>query len=422
MKISQIKNPESIIGALLFPLFFLPFGIQNIRKVEGRICLILFISFFGYQLIYHPEGTVFGNGADCARYAVVYSWASSLQNISFGEFFVQLGTHDNVDYFNPILIFTVSRITTNIHVYFMVYAFIFALFYINNIYIVLNHCDKNLDTYWKLLFVVFSLIMSIHDFGGVRMPLAFQVYLYGVLKYVFLHSKKGFIWVCCSMLVHFSMFIFVAVFFLFLVIYKMNVRYFGGLFIFAHILSSIDIAFIQLLFSYLPGNMADRLFLYTNEANLEQLTTGGKFYLGEMNLWGRLDSIILRNYIAIAFGWLFIRKVNLVGRYEFLFKLSLYIYSVALLLSNMPSGYRFILPGAYICFATVLIMTSNDFKINRTLFLLNKWYSPVLVIFLFHRLRFIINEVGFSVFYTNFITMFFVDDNVPLLETIKSMI
>lgn len=412
---------KSVILTLLFPILGLFEGISSIRNKTGKALLILFITFFGYQLIYNVAGTQLGEGADCARYAVLLKWAANLSDLSFSEFFSHLGSHDNIDYFNPILLYVVSRFTNNPHIYFMVFAFIFASFYIRNIQMILEQCKPDRNRLWSLLVVVSCFILSVHDFGGIRMPLAFQVFLFGVFRYVFYGKKNGLAWVASSILVHFSMFAFVLLFFVFLWAYKFNVRYFFVFFIFGHLLNSVDIPFIQQFFSLLPGGVEERLNLYTNEANMEQFGEGGRFYLGAMNLWGRLDSLVLRFYIPIAMGLLFINRVTLKRSEEYIFKLSLYIYGCALVLSNMPSGYRFMLPSSLICFATICIMFNRNQQAKNILYNFTKLYSPLLVFFLVHRFRFILNEVGFSVFYTNFITMFFVDDNVPILEVIKQI-
>lgn len=412
---------KSVILTLLLPILGLFYGISNIRNKAGRAALVVFITFFGYQLIYHVVGFELGEGADCARYAVVFKWAANLNSVSFLEFFSQLDSHDNVDFFNPILLYSVSRLTDNPHVYFMVYAFIFASFYVRNIQMLLEQCKPDRNRLWCLLVVVSCFIMSVHDFGGIRMPLAFQVFLFGVFRYVFYGKKIGLAWVASSILVHYSMFAFVLLFFVFLWAYKFNVRYFFVFFIFGHLLNSVDIPYLQQFFALLPGGVEERLNIYTNEANMEQFGEGGRFYLGAMNLWGRLDSLVLRFYIPIAMGLLFFKRVALKKSEEYIFKLSLYIYGCALVLSNMPSGYRFMLPSSLICFATICIMFNRNQQAKNILYRFTKLYSPLLVLFLVHRFRFILNEVGFSVFYTNFITMFFVDDNVPILEVIKQI-
>lgn len=416
-----MNKVKIIIESLLFPIALLFEGISNIRNKTGRIALILFITFFGYQLIYNVAGSNLGEGADCARYAVFFKWSAGQTDISFSEFFSQLNSHDSVDFFNPILIYVVSRFTDNPHVYFMVFAFIFASFYIRNIQMILEWCTLNQKKLWGLLFIVTCFIISINDFGGIRMPLAFQVFLYGVFRYVFYGEKIGLVWVASSLLIHFSMFAFVLLFFVFLWVYKFNIKYFFAFFVFGHLLNSVDIPFVQQFFSLLPGGVEERLNIYTNEANMERFTESGRFYLGAMNLWGRLDSLVLRWYIPIAMGLLFFKRVSLNSSEEYLFKLSLYIYSCALVLSNMPSGYRFMLPSSLICFATICILYNRNIQAKKILYNFTKLYSPFLILFLFHRFRFILNEVGFSVLYTNFITMFFVDDNVPILEAIKQI-
>lgn len=409
----------SLLISILFPILSLIDGIQNIRNKTGRNVLVLFITFFGYQLIYNVAGVEFGEGADCARYAVVFKWAANLNDVSFMEFFSQLDSHDNVDYFNPILLYLVSRFTDNPHIYFMIYALIFASFYIRNIQMLLWQCSVSQEKLWKLLFMATCFILSVNDFGGIRMPLAFQVFLYGVFKYVFYNKKSGLIWVGATLLIHYSMFAFVIFFFVFLRTYKGNVKYYFAFFVFGHLLSSVDIPFLQQYFVLLPGGIEDRLNTYTNDANMEQFSESGRFYLGAMNLWGMLDSIVLRYYIPIAMGLLFFKKVCLNQHEEYLFKLSLYIYGCALVLSNMPSGYRFMLPSSLICFATICYLYSHNQQAKFILYKFTSYYSPMLVIFLIHRLRFILNEVGFSVFYTNFLTMFFFDGNVPILDAIK---
>ena len=75
--------------------------------------------------------------------------------------------------------------------------------------------------------------------------------------------------------------------------------------------------------------------------------------------------------------------------------------------------------SSLICFVTICILYNQNKQAKYVLFKFTKLYSPLLVLFLLHRFRYILNEVGFSVFYTNFITMFFVEDNVPILEAIK---
>lgn len=422
METHRTNRALAFIISLLLPIVSLFYGIKDFNSKAGRMCLILFITFFGYQLIYHVEGTAFGSGADCARYAVLFSQSASQSGISFLEFFSQLDSHDSIDYFNPLLIYAISRVTSNIHLYFMIFAFIFALFYVNNLYAIMKYCNGEHDRIWKLLFFVTSFILSVHDFGGIRMPLAFQVFLFGVFKYVFQNNKFGLLFVLLTVLIHYSMFIFVLAFLIFLIIPKSSVKAFLVFFIIAHLLESIDIPFVQRLFMLLPGGVEERLNIYTNEANLEQFAEGGRFYLGVMNLWGRLDSIVLRIYIPISMILIYTKRAFLTKDEEYLFKLSLYIYGCALILSNLPSGYRFLLPSSMICFATTTIIYSNNEKIKNNLYRLTCLTIPLLVVFLLHRFRFVLNEVGFSVFYTNYITMFFVEDNVPILDAIKGIL
>ena len=257
------------------------------------------------------------------------------------------------------------------------------------------------------------------------MPLAFQVFIFGALSYYLNNKRNGVVWVLLSMLVHFSMFAFVILFFLFLVIKKFKINYFFIFFIFAHILNSIDIGVVQTLFSYLPGNIASRLMLYTNEANMELMESGGKFYLGAMNIWGRLDSIILRLYILVNFiFFFFIKECRKIIKqdYSVLAKFTLFIYGSALILANMPSGYRFVLPAAMISMAYIVLMYNNNKQLWGYMRRANYIMLPFLIVFLLHRFRFILDQVGISLFCSNYITMFFMDDEISVLNVIKSIL
>ena len=411
-------NSYALIGSIIYPFGALAYAVTNLRRDGSKIILLLFITFFGYIFL-TPTG------ADSTHYAELFEWAHTQNNLSFGTFFSSLNSHDSIDYFNPFLTYIISRLTSNTHVYFMTYAFIWGLFYVNSIYTVLNACHNNFNKMTVLIFAVFIMVCSINDFGGIRMPFAFQLFIYGVFAYYLNGRKSAAVWVVLSMLVHFSMFAFVILFFIFLIIKKLKINYFFIFFIIAHILNSIDIGIVHTLFSYFPVDIANRLMLYANEENMELMEHGGKFYLGAMNIWGRLDSIILRMYVLVNFILLFFskdcRKIIKQDNSVFV-KFSLFIYGAALILANMPSGYRFILPAAMICMAYFTLIYNNNIQLWRHMRKINYIISPFLIIFLLHRLRFILDQVGISLFCSNYITMFFIDDNTPILDTIKNIL
>ena len=411
-------NPYSLIGSIIYPFGALAYAVTNLRKDGSKITLLLFITFFGYIFLT-------STGADSTHYAELLEWAHTQRGLSFEGFFSSLGSHDNIDYFNPLFTYIISRFTSNAHIYFMTYAFIWGLFYVNSIYAVLNVCHNNFNKMTALIFAVFAMVCSINDFGGIRMPFAFQLFLYGVFAYYLKNKKSAAVWVVLSMFVHFSMFVFVILFFIFLIIKELKINYFFIFFIIAHILNSVDMGIVQTLFSYLPGDIANRLTLYTNEANMELMESGGKFYLGAMNIWGRLDSIILRMYILVNFILLFLSKdcCKIMKQDNSVFvKFSLFIYGSALILANMPSGYRFILPAAMICMAYFILIYNNNRQLWGHMRKVNYVMSPFLVVFLLHRFRFVLDQVGISLFCSNYITMFFMDDKMSVLNAIKSIL
>lgn len=418
MSNSKYINLLSFVVPILYPFGALIYALAHLKKNGSKYILFTFIVFFGYVFI--SEGT----GNDGAHYAQLIQWAYSLDNVSFLEFFSLLSSHDNVDYFNPLLTFIVSRFTSSAHIYFMIYAAIWGSLYIKTIYIVLQRKTEANNWLFVLIVASFAMVSSINEIGGVRMPMATQLFVFGALRYFLCKSKWGILWLCLSLFAHFSYFSFVLAFLVFLLIKKIDVRYFFFFFLFAHLLNSVDVDFVQNLFTYLPGNISERLMVYTHENNLEQMAEGGKFYLGDMNLWGKLDSMILRAYIFVSFCFFFVGKNsrNAMRTYYTEFgKFSMFIYSVALILANMPSGYRFVLPAGMICMAYIIMMLSHAGLWNA-MRRINICFAPFLLLFLLHRLRFILDLVGVSLFFSNYITMFFIEDNTSVLRLLKGFI
>lgn len=409
-------NLIPLIGCFVSPFMALLYAASNLRKRGSLFILLLFIVFFGYILIISERN-------DSAYYAQLLQW-SYMQDVTFVDYFHLLSSHDKLDYFNPILTFVLSRFTSNVHVYFMVYALLWGFIYVCNINIVLNSYQGELGKLGILIFLTFVMVCSLNDIGVVRMPMATQLFIFGALRYFLCKSKWGILWLCLSLFAHYSYFSFVLAFLTFLLIKKIDIRYFFFFFLFAHLLNSVDVDFVQNLFTYLPGNISERLTLYTHENNLEQMAEGGKFYLGEMNLWGRLDSIILRTYILVVLCFFFIRRNcrNVMRLYYVEFgKFSMFIYSVALILANMPSGYRFVFPAGMICMAYIIMMLGRAWLWNA-MRRINICFAPFLLLFLLHRLRFILDSVGVSLFFSNYIAMFFIEDNTSVLQLIKGFI
>lgn len=423
---TKIPNYSSILFSLLYPFGGLIYSFTKFRAPGAKYGFIIFCAFYGSVLVLHREGAILGQGADMERYALMFMDAHEKFDMSISQFFSQLDDHDRLDFYNPIIVYFLSRLTGNPHVYFMVIGLFFGSFYANNIWGIISLTQRTFN--WKnaIFLIVFAFICSFDTIGTVRMHTGFQVFFFGMFSYLTSGNKKRLIWIPLSILIHFSMFYLVALTVIYFLIRKVDSKLLFGFFLVAHVINELDLEFVHRIFSFMPTGVEERLAIYSNEEKIEMLKQSGKFFLGDSNLWARIDSILLRATIFILTTFLFFPKNYYLTKFpklEPILNFSLLIYGFSLIIANLPSGYRFMTISSMFFFAYYsLLFTNYYFLLKPRHHAVIRLLSPILLIISIKFLRNIFDYTSLFVFIGNFFTSLFFEFNVTIIDSLKKFL
>lgn len=429
MQVSNNKNSTTaLILTLVFPFGGLIYTLRHWREKWAKNTFWLACIYIGAVLIYWPEGTVLGDGADGGRYVLqlldMYGSSLTVQSIISG-FMVDQGS---LDLYQPLMTYFISRFTDNGHVLFAAFAFVFGFFYSRNIWYVLEKLpDKKLGKLF-ILVTLYFLISPITNVNGVRMWTALHVFVYALLPYL-LERKRSKLWlILLTPLIHFS-FLYISVFALafFLVPYRLKTE--SGIFLtLAYVLFVVTLFVNSLnldevngvLAEYSPESYEARIDGYVNQnyldANKDRLALNNWYVKlsGNITHWGYSILLLL---ILPCMKRNFKNEYGLMHLYVF----ALLIGSFANISALIPSGGRFQLVSQMFKVPLILLVVSyipqndNFHKVVNIalLFLL----LPLAVEF-----RKIFDFLGITAILGNFITVFFWETNIPLIEYLKQLL
>lgn len=414
MKIKSKEIFGSALIAMLWPFGALLFSLRNVRSEQSKIILFVFCLWIGAIYIFNDSygsmetATVTSN--DGYKIALQFHYAHA-QDVDFVTFFKNRSMHDSMDFFQITSIYFLSRLTDNPRLWFLYIAFIYAFFYVNNIWYVLSRCKNPVKWYCGLFIaLLFFCIPITEGLNASRMNLAIQIYLYGLLPYLLDDDKKK-LWISClCLLVHFSMILPVALLLLFFFLPKKNLTPYIVLFFISFFIQQLDIGFIKGALTYLPLGYEDRAGLYLDDLTVEA-----------EEVWKQQSSFIYtlsRNskqyicFIVMAFMFFFNRKALESTRWKKLLVFSLLIYSIANILALLPSGYRFLRISNSLLISWIVLSMNEE--ISYGLKNLIGFVSPLIAFSIVFMIRTMFDYVGFEVFWGNFITTIFVNDNVRI--------
>lgn len=414
-----------IIFTFFFPFFGLLLSLYYWRKTWAKNAFWLACIYMGAIQIFNPEGAVLGSGSDSGRYVLglidMYNNVHSFHDVS--RYFYDGKT---IDVFCDTLQFLVSRFTDNGHVFFFFVALIFGFFYSRNIWYVLERLPEKLPRGFWVLILFFLLVCPIWLVNGVRMWTAAHIFAYGAMPYLLEGKKKNLIWCFLSIFVHHS-FIFpiiiIALFFLLSKRLQRKESVLTILFIFYLLTLGIKTlnlesmnASLQVL---LPGFYEDRIDGYVNEDVLERNMESAARLSWHVAFFGNIEYWVTQLLIVLSFFNIRRNRKDCEWLIP-LFAFALLIYGGANILSSVPSG------GRYITIARLFMVPVFMFTVAYVP--LGKLFKTLLPLCLFLVAFAMIFEIrkgfdyyGIMLLVGNFISMFFVESNIPLIDFVKQI-
>ena len=418
-KLINLKKQKSNFLPLTLFIFW-PFGtliysIKNFTRYESRNIVWLFAIFYGLVLV-----TTY-SGLDAYRYAQDFiSMAINQYSFSevFGKYFI---VKQETDIYEPLLMFIVSRFTSNPHIFYAIVGLIYGYFYSRNIWFLIDriYIVKKVSNgfYLGILLLAFSFVQSLFSLQFVRFSTASVIFIYGLLIAYFDKKNAGYIWMLITPLVHFS-FIFPLVLILIFRFIPKKTNLFFIFFVISTFIIQTKLEVISNFISaYAPSFLQDKVEGYTNplyaEKVLEEIDTSNWY------IKYRADMLIYLGYLYILY--IYIQGKEILKKFPIfrdLFCFILFFYGISNIFGIVPSMNRFINLSLYMLFAFIILFYKKGPK-TKFLQIINYVSVPVLFVYIVVGIRIAMETSGWLLFIGNPFLFLTGVDQAPAIEFIK---
>ena len=416
---------RNLIIPILWPFAGLITSLKHWRQPWAMNMFWVVCMYLGAIQIYHPEGTVLGDGADSGRYVLqlmdMYNNVHSFSDVS--KYFYDGST---IDVFSSALTFIVSRFTDNGHVLFFFVALIFGFFYSRNVWYILGKLPDRLPKWTWVLIMYFFLVCPIWLINGVRMWTATHIFAYGALPFLLDGDKKKLPWCFASILVHHSFIFPIALLSIYLLISNRIISkqwIITALFVFYLLtltIKSVNLeSFNSLLHNYLPGFYEDRIDGYVNESSLEARQMAKQQLSWHVGFFGNILYWITQLLVVFSY-FTILRNYK---RYRWivpLFAFSLLIYGFSNILASVSSGGRYI-TIARMFMVPVFLLVVSYLPLGKYFKSLLPYLMSLLALSFVFEIRKGLEFYGITLILGNFLTVPFLESNIPLISFIKQI-
>ena len=410
---------KNVWGWLIIYLIW-PFGVflkslSWLRTNEARNLFWMFCVYFGFTFVLRE-----GSYSDSNRIArELYEMSRS--GIGLGELlgtFYSSGSR-SLDIIQSLIIFFVSRFTDDPRFLFAVFGLMFGYFYSRNIWLIMNKTNVGIGIFSGLVLISFAFVDGIWNINGFRFNTAIQVFVYGCLSYFLEGDKRKFLFAAAVILLHWSFSIALAILLIYLLARNRSWIYFG-LFVISFFVASLQTDIVRIWFeSYAPAIVQESRSGYLNEHYIE----AREDIISTANWYVRGHVEILKWLVFASMVYIFIwgrKKLKEHKQLYNLFNFSLLFYAIINILNSVPSVGRFYEVADMLCLA-VIFLNLQMIPDN-----LSPWIKrigvPLLGIFILVKLRFAFDYMGASLVFGNPITAFFIENELPLIDFVKSLL
>lgn len=428
MKTSNNHRNVAFFLTLVFPVGGLIYTLSHWREKWAKNTFWLACIYLGAVLIYWPEGTILGQGVDGGRYVLelmeMYGSNITLSQI-LGRYQIDQRT---MDLYQPLMTYLISRFTNNGHVLFAAFAVVFGFFYSRNIWYILEKLPKKRLGNLFILVTLYFLICPITLINGVRMWTALHVFVYAMMPYLLERKKSKLWWLLLTPLIHFS-YLYVVLFAVAFVLlpYRLKARY--NVLLYVAYAFFIVTLFINSINLDATGGMLAELSPETYEGRIEgyvnQDVADRKAEASALNNWYVAGSAnILHwsyNLLLLALLPCLNRHFKNNSRLMGLFVFTLLLAGFANIMALIPSGGRFQLLAQMFKVPLILLVAMSISKSDNFRKLVNVALIFLLVPFVVE-LRKLFDFFSITAIVGNFITVFFWENNVPLISFVKQLL
>lgn len=408
------RSQESLILYILvlfFPLLGLAICLSRRKMKYAKHFFVIFCGFLGLIHIFHPQGTVLGEGVDGGRYALELIYMHN--NIdSLEQFLGSLYNESELDIYQPILTYIVSRFTDNPHWLFFCFALVFGYFYSRNIWYLFDKLPDKFPKILWILIVYYILICPIWNINGVRMWTALHIFVYGAMPYIVNNRKDKLFWCFLSIFVHFSFFMPLTILLLYAIFdVKRNIKLVFAFYILSLFINTINLEVFRNVLESIPFLESKKS--YISDSSIERM--GEIVYSWHVVLANEISYWVIQLFIFISYY--ISRKVN-VKELTYLLSFSLLIYGFSNIMALLPSGGRFLVLSKMFMLPVIILLLSKLLEVkkgyNGILYL-----SIPLIFSVIFQMRVGLDYYSIMLLIGNYFTAPFIISDVPLINYIK---
>lgn len=403
--------------------FFFPFWtwILSIIKFDSPNAKNWFwygCAFMGFVFIFYPVG---GSGNDSTRIAYQLEYFHNNSRNFDAVVAVLYNEENSLDVYQSLITYLVSIFTGNPHYLFLVFALIFGFFYSRNVFMILGFSNTSKLKWWIWIVVImYILILPIWEINGVRMWTAMHVFTYGVFSFLFRNDTKKIYWSIVSVFIHFSFIIPVFILLIYMILPKQKLGFYFVIYSVSVFFSELDIQSLKdSIIDFLPHQLGVKVGEYMNEEYVEVVAENNASMAKYIHISRLLSKYFM--LLVIVFLWIKNRTFFVSEEYKKILVFYLVFGTVFEFLSAIPSFGRFLILCNLSFFALLLFLLFR-FPIDNKLNTLIKYVSIMLILPILFRLRIGTDYYGFSLLWGNFLSAVLIDDNVPLIDFVKSIL
>ena len=413
MMFSRLKYQYTF--ALLLPFWAMLLSVIKFKSPSAKNLFWYGCAFMGIVFIFFPVG---GSGNDSTRIAqgLIQMHYNPVDLKTILEYFYS--EDYNLDIYQTLVTFMVSLLTKEPHFLFFVFALVFGYFYSRNLFLILELSDTDKLKWWVwIVLIMFILILPIWLINGVRMWTAMHVFLYGVFSYFLKSDKKMLLWCFLSLFIHFSFIIPLSIFLVYLFLPKRLYHLYFMFYFVSILFAEIDVQFLKESISdLLPRQLSQKTGQYMNEDYVLNIADRDS----SLSQYIHISHLLTRVFVnlMILFFWMNLKTFLQDNNFKKLILPFLLFAAVFEFLSVVPSMGRFVNLSNMLFYALCLIVM---FKFQSEI-KYHKYLTLLLILPILFSVRVGFDFYGISLFVGNFVSSFFIDDNLPLIEYVKSFL
>lgn len=415
-----------ILITFLFPFLGFILSLSQWKRPYAMNAFWLACCYMGAVMIYWPDGTILGQGADAGRYYLEFIASADSNNTLVSILGSYMKTQDTLDLYKPLMEFFIAKLSTNGHFMFFMYAVVLGFFLSRNLWYILENMPSHNEMYYILWLFVFFFEIPIWKIGGARFATAFHMFLYGIFPYVIEGKKKRLIWCALTVFVHFS-FLYISAFVLIYAYIPTKIKTRNLFLSIAFVFFIISLFITELNFggvrdivsSLSPESYNDRVEGYLNEDVLSRNQEANAARNWYVNMEGQIRKWIVNVFLLFIYFPIrkyLSKKTNVLNMLSFTLLMGGFAN-----ISSLASGAGRFLHVHIALFVLVFLYTipqlPNQLKIQSYF----KYASLLLLLPVIVGIRSGLEFYSITLF-GNYITVFFVENNTPIIEIIKHLL